>query len=1010
MRNKRPFTRFRPRAGALAGGMLALAGCGALAQAPDAGRILDTVRDRQTPALPASPTAPPAVERPAEPPRPGTPDSSVRLTVSGFEFTGNDSIASAELSAALTSYTGREIGYTELAEAAQRITQLYRARGYIVARATLPPQDIRDGRVTIAVQEGILGEVKVERNRQVRLREGVVQSFLSGLRRGQVIREADLERALLVLTDVPGIVVRSVLRPGATPGTADLVVQVNENGKMTAQAAYDNAGSRYTGRHRLLVDAALADNFGFGEVLSLRGITTFQDLTAWTLGASVPIGGSGLRAGLNHTRLHYRLGREYAPLGASGEAEVSGANLRMPVLRGRDANLAVELAFEQKHFIDRTALAGSDVTKSSRATRLSIDGDVRDTLAGPALTQYGLSVTRGRLDRTSAADAFADSLGARTAGDFRKINWQLSRLQSLPAGLTLHAALSGQTASNNLDSSEEFSLGGLQGVRAFPQGEGAGDEGVLARLELRRRLGTVRGFAVDGSLFYDIGRVRFDHNPWDPLQTRNERTLSGGGIGITFTRPNALAVSLALAFPDKGRPATTEATRSPTFWVQVSAAPQFLNSTRVVTPDGQGRGSDAFDIYGGVGIQVEKVARNGATPAGPRGATQSATPTGNNLDNFVRANDPTSTIGARGSLNLGQGFHGFWQAEAGVSYDFIDDDKTGQPVPSSSHGMSIRDTGVGVRSAKWGTVLYGHWGMPLRGIASALDPFGDDGIASASGIIASPGFGVGGSNRQGPVSTATNADNDDAAFKRRQAGVIQYWTPEWKGLSAKFAYSNNHRRVAPDVDGGSIWGASLNWRVGPVTLLAGYERHDNYFGVASLGRNNRGVGSATGVTAGTSSRDWDMRLGASYKFGNTELTMMLDKMSYKEFGVVAANTIPDTQSYERSAAWIGVTHSIGRLELRASAGRANAGQCAVIVNDPTQQNCSTDGLGASMTALGFSYKLTKDTTVFGQYARIRNDASASYNFGGGGIFGVAGRSPGVGADPHGFGVGIKYRF
>lgn len=1009
MQKKRSLHRSRPRLGTLAGSILALAGCGALAQAPDAGRMLDSIRERQVPGAP-QPSPPATIERPADPQRTPGPDSSVRVTVTAFEFTGNNSIDSRELAAALAPLAGNELAYSQLADAAARITQLYRSRGYMVARATLPRQDIRDGRVTIAVQEGTLGDVKVERGRTTRLKEGRIQSFLSDLKPGQVIREADLERALLVLTDQPGIVVRSVLRPGKAPGTADLVVQVNENAAVQAQAGYDNAGSRYTGRNRFLVDLGLNDWFGVGEALSLRAITSFQDMTAYTLSGSVPVGGSGLRTGVTHTRVSYRLGREFIPLDASGNAEATGVNLSMPLMRGRDANLAVTLSHERKHFADRTGAAGSEITKASDLTTLGLHGDWRDSASGPALTNFSLSVSKGELERSNAADAFADSLSARTAGSFSKLNWQLSRVQSLPGGFTFHGSLSGQNASKNLDSSEEFFLGGYQGVRAFPQGEAAGDEGVLARLELRRRLGTVQGFAVDGMLFYDIGRVRFDHNPWDPLQASNSRTLSGAGLGLTMSRSNALAVSVALAMPHKGRPSLTEPQRGPTLWVQVNGTPQFLNSTRVETPDGQRRGSNAFDIYGGVGIQVERVERRNATPAGPRGATQSATPTGRNLDSYLRANDPTNTLGARGSLNLGQGVQAFWQAEVGLSTDFNDDNKTGAFIPDSSMSASLRDTGVGLRKSGWGTVLFGHWGMPLRGMASTLDPFGDDGIGSASGLISSPGFGIGSSNRQGPVSTANNADNDDAAFKRRQPGVIQYWTPEWKGLSARFAYANNHRRAAPDVDEGYAWGASVNWRLGKLTLLAGYERHENYFGVASLGRNNRGVGTATAVTAGTSSRDWDMRLGASYKFGATEVTGMVDRVSYRESGVVAANTVPDLRSYTRNAAWMGVTHTIGRLELRASYGRAGAGKCEVIVNDPAQQTCSTDGLGATLTALGFAYKLTRDTTVFGQYAAIRNDTSATYNFGTGGVFAATGGSPGVGADVRGIGVGIKYRF
>lgn len=1001
MPHKRSRPPFRP---SILGSMLALAGFSAMAQTPDAGRLLDTVRERQ---LPAAPATAPVVVQPPEPAARPAPGNTVKVTVTAFEFTGNTQIDSAALAAELAGYTGRELGYAELSDAAARITALYRSRGFIVARAVLPPQDIQGGRVAIQVQEGVLGEVKVERGRRLRLDAARIDSFVASLRPGMVIREGDIERALLVLTDVPGIVVRSVLRPGKAPGTADLVVQVNEGGAAQAQVGFDNHGSRYTGRNRLLVDVALNDYFGQGEALTLRSMTSFDGLTANTVGASVPLGGSGLRAGVSYTTLGYRLGREFAPLEANGEAEATGLTLSYPLVRGRNANLSVQLAHDRKHFADRVTQATSEVLKSSDVTSLSLLGDWRDSAIGPALTNYSLTYSEGSLSRDSVADAAADAISAQTAGRFSKINWSLARLQSLPAGFTLRASLAGQKASRNLDSSEEFFLGGANGVRAYPQGEAAGDEGVLARLELRKRLGTVRGFTVEGMAFYDAGRVRFDRNAWDPAQTSNERSLHGPGIGLALTRPN-MAVSLSLAFPGSGR-SLLEPSRSPMVWLQVSGTPQLLNSTRVVTPEGESGSGESFDIYGAIGLQFERVARDSATPAGPRGATQSATPTGNNLGRFSRWTDPTSTLGARGAWRLGQGLSAWWQAEIGISYDYTDRSAAnGAPAPNAS--TSIRDTAIGLRSTSLGSVLYGLWAMPIRGVAGAFDPFDDDSIGAASTIMGSPGFGVGGATRAGPAGLANNADNDDASFIRRQPGVFQYWTPEWKGFSARFAYSNNGRSAAPDVGDGSISGASVTWRGGPWQVMLGYEQHSDYFGVASLGRNNRGVGSPTAVTAGTSSEDHAIRLGVSYDFGATKVAAMVDEMNYAEHGVVAGNTVPDLQSYRRRAGWIGATHTIGRLELRASAGKALPGSCTMISNDPAQQGCSTEGLGATMGAIGFAYKLTNDLTLFGHYAKVQNEASASYNFRVGGVFGAAGRSPGVGADPSGFGIGLKYRF
>lgn len=1006
-------SRSRPFKPSVIGGLLALSGYGAFAQAPDAGRMLESIRER-APGVsnPAPADTPAVIEKPAEESRAVSADSSARVTVTRFEFSGNDSIDAQALAAELQGFTGREIGFEALTEAAARITRFYRSRGFLVARANLPAQDIAGGTVRLDIQEGRLGMVSVEPAKNVRLDKEVARRFIAGLVPGAVIREDEIERALLLLSDLPGISVRSVLRAGAQPGTADLVVRVTESPLAQARFGFDNQGNSYTGRNRLTVELSANDWLGLGEAWSAKGITSFEGLTAQTLGVSAPLGGSGLRAGLAYTNLLYKIGRDFAPLDASGEGESLGGFVAYPFLRGRQANLTGQLALEQKNYIDRVNQAGLDVKKSSTLARLDIYGDWRDGVTGnPALTSYSLGLTRGRLSRDTMSDAAFDARAAQTAGNFNKLNWALSRLQALPGGFTLHASLSGQQASKNLDSSEEFFLGGPNGVRAYPQGEGAGDEGWLSRLELRHGLGRMGGFGVEGFLFYDAGRVRIDKNPWDPAQVSNHRSLQGAGLGLVFTRPRALSVSVGVAFKPTSTPSTVEASHSPTLWLQVSGAPQAFAGLGSSLSDDAELSSDKFEIFGGFGLEFEQVARDGATQAGPRGATQSATPTGRQLPSYLRISDPSSSIGVRGALGLGGGLEAFWQAEAGVAYKYVPKSGPSSERPESNAATTLQDAGVGLRSADWGAVRYGQWTMPFRDMTAKFDPFNDYGIGGAGGIIGSPGLGVGSSSVAGPVTEVGDANNDDAAFIRRQPGVWQYATPEWKGLSARIAYSNNGRRAAPDLGAGSAWGFSGSYVNGPFKLGIAYEQHNQYFGIASLGRNNRGVGSsATAVTQGTSSRDWAASFGASYTVGATTFSVLLDKLSYSESDVIPGNTVLDLQGYRRGAGLVGVTHTLGPWELRASAGRASPGTCSVVSNDPALRSCSTTGLGATLVALGFNRTVSKNLSVYGTYSRIRNDGSASYNFRTGAVFASAGNAPGVGADVTGYGLGFKYRF
>jgi hemolysin activation/secretion protein len=90
----------------------------------------------------------------------------------------------------LKDFVGKELSPDDLQRAADVITRHYRDRGYFVARAYVPAQDIRDGIVEITVLEGRLDRVSVKPISKTRLREQVVESNLTNaVGAGGLIRE-----------------------------------------------------------------------------------------------------------------------------------------------------------------------------------------------------------------------------------------------------------------------------------------------------------------------------------------------------------------------------------------------------------------------------------------------------------------------------------------------------------------------------------------------------------------------------------------------------------------------------------------------------------------------------------------------------------------------------------------------------------------------------------------------------------------------------------------------------
>ena len=150
-------------------------------------------------------------------------------------------------------------------------------------------------------------------------------------------------------------------------------------------------------------------------------------------------------------------------------------------------------------------------------------------------------------------------------GSFNKWNLDIARIQATPVnGLSVFGRFSGQSASKNLDSSEKFGLGGAQGVRAYPTGEGYGDSGWLAQLEGRYAMGEFSPYA-----FYDAGEVRINAKT-DSLTTQpatNKRSIAGAGVGTRYAQ-GPWSVDAALAWRTHGGEADDANTRrNPRAWV-----------------------------------------------------------------------------------------------------------------------------------------------------------------------------------------------------------------------------------------------------------------------------------------------------------------------------------------------------------------------------------------------------------------------------------------------------------
>ena len=541
-------------------------------QPPDAGRILQQTREPFR--LP--PPSPDLAPRLPEPKPALGAQPKLRVKVAGFTFTGNTLLPESELQEKVREFVGKELNFDGLNDAATEVRAYFRSRGYFLAQAYLPEQTIRNGVVEIAIIEGRWGIIELDKKPATRISTRLLAGIIGAhLQQGGVITETGLERPLLLINDLPDATVTTELRPSETIGASNLRVNVDPGaGPLTGYVDADNHGNRFSGEYRMGFNINWNQPAEWGDRLTVRGFTTDEQMWYGRIAYDLPVGYWGTRVGASYSRFDYALGKDFASLLASGEGEVTNVYAFHSLIRTRNTNMLLNVGTENKKLVDRIQ-STTPVTVTEQniySYKLGVVGDFRDGVAGGGLNAYGVSYTWGNLGTTDVADP------RHTQGNFNKWNFDLRRQQRLTDDASLLFSVSGQIASKNLASAEKISLGGPNGVRAYPVGEATGDTGYVTQTELRYIVPGTKILGGDVTLFgfFDYGYAKINQVPArDPntneiTDSENIRSFSGSGLGASLGKEGdfLLRISASWAYTYDEQPQSDTARRVPRVWMQ----------------------------------------------------------------------------------------------------------------------------------------------------------------------------------------------------------------------------------------------------------------------------------------------------------------------------------------------------------------------------------------------------------------------------------------------------------
>ncbi|WP_156521274.1 porin [Halothiobacillus diazotrophicus] len=286
----------------------------------------------------------------------------------------------------------------------------------------------------------------------------------------------------------------------------------------------------------------------------------------------------------------------------------------------------------------------------------------------------------------------------------------------------------------------------------------------------------------------------------------------------------------------------------------------------------------------------------------------------------------SSRIGIKGKEKINDSLSIIYQYETGI--DAGQNASTG----ASAGGLGgQRNTFIGATGA-FGTVITGRHDTPMKMMGRKYDLFGDT-VADSRNIIGTTGFDL------------------------RPSQVLAYATPDLAGFKAMVAYINSwaandsyytnppSAKTAPYYNNSNAWSMNASYSIAGFGLDAAYETR------------RHGGPNAAGVSRSTDA----YRLGANYKIAGFKIMGLY--MDAKNVGFTSGK---DLKTYG-----VGAAYSFGANTIKAQYYKADSFS-------------GTTNTGGDLWAVGYDYKLSKQTSVYAVYGQTSNDTNGTYTIMGGG--------------------------
>ncbi|MCM8760830.1 MAG: hypothetical protein NC938_07570 [Candidatus Omnitrophica bacterium] len=391
-----------------------------------------------------------------------------------IELVGVKSFPVEEFSKLVQKYENREVSIAELKILAKEIERDYLRKG-VIAACFIPPQDVKEGVVSMRVVEAKMGELQIKQGKYFSKKR---TEYYWRIPENEVLRYDRISRSLQFMNKNPDRNVKAALHAGKKPETTDVLLDVATNFPLHVTATLDNEGAPSTGKIRSGVGFVENNFVGLDDTL-LGGYTGGKNFGGIYVYHRVPITnfGTTILYGYSQTRSFPK--KDYAPF------EISSRQENYSVFLYQDLFYKDEYKGEVSAGVDMSnkrvvSGAGGDLNVDrlrvlSGSFTLIGKGMGNSTSIKPSIYQGLNWLGARRQSRFSSRQA---------QNTFTKATLNMNFRQALVKNFQASVKFNGQWASEKLMPQQEMYLGGIDSIRGYPSGDYLADSGFYSNWEL----------------------------------------------------------------------------------------------------------------------------------------------------------------------------------------------------------------------------------------------------------------------------------------------------------------------------------------------------------------------------------------------------------------------------------------------------------------------------------------------------------------------------------------------